>query len=44
MSEKNLLKIFFFSDEIREARSCVVVTACAINPFTEQNAEFLYRE
>ena len=26
------------------ADSCVTITACTLNPFSEQNAEFLYRE
>jgi hypothetical protein len=33
-----------FLAEIRGVANCVMVTACALNPFTEQNAEFLYRE
>jgi hypothetical protein len=32
------------SNEIRAACSSVMVTACALNVFTERNVEFLYRE
>jgi hypothetical protein len=42
--KKKFTKNIFFSDEIREAPSCAMITVCALNPFTEQNAEFPYRE
>jgi len=31
---------FFFSNDIRVAASWVIITACTLSPFTEQNADF----
>jgi len=37
-------KYYFFSNDTKVADSCVMISACTLNPFTEKNAEILYRE